>query len=125
MERVTVQDDGSLEFHHDDALMNRIYRETWLTRCPEYDQVTAPMLAIVPDGKTHQACPPDAAEEFRQAADLYWRAKIRPWIQQRTAAFLHAAPTARAIELDSPYHHIFIAQEDATVKAITCFLADE
>jgi len=69
MEKVTVGADGSLEFHHDDALMDRIYHDTWSARHPEYDQVSVPMLAIVPDGETHQACPLNATDEFRQAAD--------------------------------------------------------
>jgi len=80
------------------------------------------MLAIVPDGEYHQACPPDSSADFGQATDRYWKTKIRPWIRRRAAAFLQAAPTACVIELDSPYHHIFIAQEDETVEAIIGFM---
>jgi hypothetical protein len=36
---------------------------------------------------------------------------------------MRAAPTARVVELDTPYRHIFIAQEDETVEAILNFLA--
>jgi pimeloyl-ACP methyl ester carboxylesterase len=123
MDRVTVKGDGRLEFHHDDELMNRIYRTVWSCRNPEYDKIESPMLAIVPDGRTHQSVPPDATDELRRAADRYWETKILPWIRQRTAVYLQAAPTACVVELDSPYHHIFIAKEDETVQAITAFLA--
>jgi pimeloyl-ACP methyl ester carboxylesterase len=123
MDKATLRDDGRLEFHHDDALMNRIYRDTWPNRHPAYAQLAAPMLAIVPDGDHHQGCPPGATPALRHAADRYWVRKIRPWIRQRTAAFCQAAPTARVVKLDSPYHHIFLAEEDATVRAIGEFLA--
>ena len=65
MDKVTIEDDGRLEFHHDDELMNHIYREVWPSRNPDYARIEAPMLAIVPDGKTHQSVPLDATEEFR------------------------------------------------------------
>ena len=123
MERVTVKGNGQLEFHHDDELMMRIYREVWPARSPDYGRVEAPMLAIVPDGKTHQAVPLDATEELGLAADQYWQAVLLPWIRQRTAAFRRAAPTARVVELDSPYHHIYLAEEDRTLQAINRFLA--
>ena len=121
MDKVTIVDDGRLEFHHDDELMNRIYREVWPSRNPDYARVEAPMLAIVPDGNFHQGVPLDATEEFRLAADRYWEKKLLPWIRQRTAAFRQAAPAARIVELDSPYHHIFLAEEDRTLQAITDF----
>ena len=124
MERVTVKGNGQLDFHHDDELMNRIYREVWPARNPDYARVEAPMLAIVPDGRTHQAVPPDATEEVRLAADRYWQDVLLPWIRQRTAAFCQAAPTARVVELDSPYHHIYLAEEDQTLQAINQFLAE-
>jgi pimeloyl-ACP methyl ester carboxylesterase len=123
MDKVTVKDDGRLEYHHDDALMNRIYGAAWLSRNPEYDRIEAPMLAIVPDGSYHQGVPLDATDELRRAADQYWQETLLPWIRRRTEAFRQAAPTARVVELDSPYHHIFIAQEDETVRAIIDFLA--
>lgn len=123
MSKVTVKDGGRLEFHHDDELMNRIYKETWSCRNPEYDRIEAPMLAVVPDGGYHQSVPLDATEELGQAANEYWRDKILPWIRQRTAVFLQAVPTARVVRLDTPYHHIFLAAEDDTVAAITDFLA--
>jgi pimeloyl-ACP methyl ester carboxylesterase len=122
MDKVTIKDDDSLEFHHDDELMNRIYQAAWSSRNPEYDKVEAPMLAIVPDGNFHQGVPLDATDELRRAADRYWEEKLLPWIRQRTEAFRQAVPTARVVELNSPYHHIFIAREDETVKAINDFL---
>ena len=122
MEKVTVGDDGRLEFHHDDELMNRIYREVWPSRNPEYNMVEAPMLALVPDGHYHQGVPLDATEKIRLAADRYWEKVLLPWIRQRTAAFRQAAPTARVVELDSPYHHIYIAEEDRTLQAVNDFL---
>jgi pimeloyl-ACP methyl ester carboxylesterase len=121
MDKIRIKDDGSLEFDHDDELMNQIYREVWPARNPDYARVEAPMLAIVPDGKTHQAVPLDASEEFKLAADHYWQEVLLPWIRQRTAAFRHTAPTARVVELDSPYHHIFLAEEDQTLQAINDF----
>jgi len=123
MDKVTVTDDGRLEYHHDDELMNRMYKAVWPSRNPEYDRIEAPMLAIVPDGGYHQSVPLDASDELRRAADQYWQEKLLPWIRQRTEIFRQAAPTARVVELDSPYHHIFIAQEDETVRAIIDFLA--
>jgi hypothetical protein len=45
-----------------------------------------------------------------------------PWLRARTEAFRQAAPDARVVELESPYHHIFIAEEDATVAAIEDFM---
>ena len=122
MDKVTIRDDGRLEFHHDDELMNCIYRGVWPARHPDYARVEAPMLAIVPDGSYHQGVPLDAKEELRLAADRYWQQVLLPWIRQRTAVFCRAAPTARIIELDSPYHHIFLAEEDQTLHAINDFL---
>jgi hypothetical protein len=80
------------------------------------------MLAMVPDGDYHQGVPLDATEEFRLAADRYWEEVLLPWIRQRSAAFRQAAPAARIVELDSPYHHIYIAEEDQTLQAINDFL---
>jgi pimeloyl-ACP methyl ester carboxylesterase len=122
MERVTIKDDGRLEFHHDDALMNRIYQAVWSFRQPGYDKVQAPMLAIVPDGNFHPSVPLDATEELRRDADRYWAEVLRPWIRQRTETFCQAAPASRIVRFDSPYHHIFIAEEDETVRAIDDFL---
>ena len=124
MDKVTTKGDGHLEFHHDDELMNHIYNAAWSSRNPEYGKVEAPMLAIVPDGNFHQGVPLDATDELRRAADRYWEEKLLPWIRQRTKAFRQAVPTACVVELDSPCHHIFIAKEDETVKAINDFLAD-
>ncbi len=121
MDKVTSKDDGRLEFHHDDELMNRIYREVWPFWNPDYPRVEAPMPAIVPDGDYHQAVPLDATEEFKLAANRYWDKKLLPWIRQRTAAFRQAAPAACIVELDSPYHHIFLAEEDRTLQAINDF----
>ena len=125
MSKVVVKDEGDLEFLHDDALMNRIYRAVWPSRNPEYDRTKAPILAIVPGGDFHQSVPLDATDRVRRAADQYWRERILPWIRQRTAVFLQAAPTAHVVELDSPYHHIFIAEEDKTLGAINDFLAGQ
>jgi pimeloyl-ACP methyl ester carboxylesterase len=122
MDKVTIQHDDHLAYHHDDALMNSIYAETWATRNPEYGNVRAPMLAIVPDGNFHPGIPQDAPDELRQAADRYWRTKLLPWIRQRTETFRRAAPAARVLEFDSPYHHVFLAQEDETAQAILDFL---
>lgn len=124
LERVTVEDDGQLVFHHDDELMNRIYRTAWTSRNPPYGQVEAPMLAIVPDGETHQSIPLDATDELKQAANRYWQERLLPWIRQRTEVFRQAAPTARVVKLDSPYHHVYIAEEDETVGAILDFLEE-
>jgi pimeloyl-ACP methyl ester carboxylesterase len=121
MAKVTVSADSCLEYHHDDKLMNRIYQAAWSSRNPEYDKIEASMLAIVPDGNRHQGVPLDASDELRRAADRYWADRILPWIRQRTQIFLEAAPTARIILLDTPYHHIFIAREEETVRAINDF----
>lgn len=123
MSKVTLRDDGSLEFHHDDELMKRIYSAAWPSRNPEYGKIEVPMLAIVPDGSFHQGVPLDATEDLRQAADQYWEERILPWIRQRTATFLQAAPTASVVKLDSPYHHIFLAEEEETARVINDFLA--
>lgn len=64
----------------------------------------------------------EAPEDFKQLADQYWIEKILPWIRQRTKAFRKAVPTARIIELDSPYHHIFLDKENETAEAIREFL---
>lgn len=122
MDRVTIREDGRLGSHHDDELMKRVYQAAWPSRDPEYGKVEAPMLAIVPDGNFHPSVPLDATDELRKSADQYWREKLRPWIRRRTEVFRQAAQTARVIELDSPFHHIFIAKEDETVKAINDFL---
>jgi pimeloyl-ACP methyl ester carboxylesterase len=122
MDYVALRDDGRVEFHHDDELMNHIYKAVWPRRDPEYGKVKVPMLAIVPDGNYHQGVPLDATDELRRAADRYWAEKIRPWIRLRTAVFRQAVPTSRIVELDTPSHHIFIAKEDETVKAIDEFL---
>jgi pimeloyl-ACP methyl ester carboxylesterase len=122
MDYVTIDDGGHMVFHHDDELMNRILEDLWPRRDPEYEKVAVPMLAIVPDGNTHQSLPLDATDELRLAADRYWATKILPWIRQRTAVFRQAAPTARVVELDTPSHHVFIAREDETVAAIGNFL---
>jgi hypothetical protein len=81
-------------------------------------------LAIVPDGDYHPSVPLNATDELQHAADRYWRDVMRPWIRQRTATFRQVAPAGRVIELDSPHHYIFIAEEDETVKAILDFLAE-
>ena len=123
MDKATIQDNGHLEYHHNDGLMNNIYAQTWATRNPEYEGVKAPMLAIVPDGDFHPSVPQDAPDELRQAADQYWRHRLLPWIRQRTETFRRAVPSARVVELDSPHHHIFLAREEETVKAILDFSA--
>jgi pimeloyl-ACP methyl ester carboxylesterase len=122
MDRVTVNADGSLNYCHDDELMNHIYRTVWPYRNPEYGQVAAPALAIVPNGDYHPGVPLDAAYDLRQAADEYWRDVLLPWIRQRTETFRHAVPMARIVELDTPHHHLFIAREQDTVEAIEDFL---
>lgn len=125
MERVTVQAGGSLDYHHDEEIMNRIYRSVWPSRNPEYAYVTVPMLAIVPDGETHPGVPLDATGALRQAADAFWNQVLHPWIRQRTEAFRQSAPAARILELDSPHHHIFIAKEAGTLEAIEAFISSQ
>ena len=125
MDRVTVNADGSLHFRHDDELMNHIYRTVWPSRNPEYAQVAAPALAIVPNGDYHPGVPLDAADELRQDADEYWRGVLLPWIRRRTETFRHAAPTARIVELDTPHHHLYIAREQETVEAMEDFLSSQ
>jgi pimeloyl-ACP methyl ester carboxylesterase len=123
LERVTIGTDGQLTYRHDDGLMDRIYMTVWPVRDPEYAQVQAPALAIVPDGDFHPSVPLDASDVLRVAADRYWQETLRPWIRRRTAVFRRMVPTARVIELDTPHHHIFHAREDETVRAILDFLA--
>ena len=123
MDKVTIKADGSLDFHHDDDLMNHIYSTVWPFRNPEYDKVAAPSLAIVPNGDYHPSGPLDATDELRRAADEYWRGVLLPWIRQRTETFRQAAPVSRIVELDSPHHHIFVAEEAKTAQAIDAFLA--
>jgi pimeloyl-ACP methyl ester carboxylesterase len=122
MNRVTIREDGRLMDHHDNELINSIYVGNWPNRDPDYGRVEAPMLAIVPDGGFHQAVPHVASEALRRGADRFWRARLLPWLRARTEAFRQAAPDARVVELESPYHHIFIAEEDATVAAIEDFM---
>jgi pimeloyl-ACP methyl ester carboxylesterase len=104
------------------VVMNRVYETTWPSRNPEYGEVEVPMLAIVPDGDFHPSVPLDAPDELRQAADQYWTERLRPWIRRRTEVFGQAAPTAQVLALNSPFHHVFIAKEDETVRAIEEFL---
>jgi pimeloyl-ACP methyl ester carboxylesterase len=122
MEKITLQEDGRVIFHHDDALMNRIYANTFISGFPDYRGIEVPTLAIVPSGDSYPGVPLDASEELRKAADTYWREKLHPWIRKRTETFRQAAPSAKIVELDSPSHHIFIAREDETVEAIEVFL---
>jgi pimeloyl-ACP methyl ester carboxylesterase len=122
MEYVSVESSGRLMFHHDDELMNHIYATVLPDRDPPYDMVTAPTLAIVPDGNYHTSVPLDATDELVQAANRYWEQKLLPWIRQRTRTFRQAAPAAQVVELDSPHHYIFVAEEDETVRAIKGFL---
>lgn len=122
LEQVAVGANGRLQYHHDNDLMNRIAAQNWPSRNPQYETITAPMLAIVPDGEFHHGLPPDAPPELRQAADRYWLDNIRPWIRHRTVLFRQAAPGARIVELDAPNHLIFIAKEDETVSAIQDFV---
>lgn len=124
MNRVTVREDGRVEDHYDNALMNRIFAENWPNRDSDYGRVAAPMLAIVPDGNYHQGVPHDASDELQHDADRFWRDKVLPWLRARTEVFRSAAPEARVVELDSPFHHIFIAEEDATVATIEDFLGE-
>jgi pimeloyl-ACP methyl ester carboxylesterase len=121
LEDITIKGDGRVEDHHDDDLMNQIY-QVYEARNPEYGKVKAPTLAVVPAGNYHPGAPLDATDELRRAADRYWQERLLPWIRQRTETFRQAVPTARIVELDSPNHHIFIAKEDETVKAIDDFL---
>ena len=125
MDKVTVQADGSLSFHHDDEVMHRIYRSVWPSRNPEYGRVTAPQLAIVPDGDYYPSIPLDASAELQQAADEYWRAVLLPWIRLRTETFHKAVPSARIIELDTPHHHLFLAKEHETVETMEAFLVSK
>ena len=121
LDKIAVQEDGRVKNLHDNDLMNRIAEEIWPVRDPQYEKVTAPMLAIVPDGNYHHGAPLDADEELRQAADVYWRRVVRPWIRQRTATFRRAAPLARIVEFDAPNHLIFIAREAETAAAVKSF----
>ena len=124
MDKIIIHDNGTVENHHDDELMNEIAAEIWPFRNPEYNQVMAPMLAIVPNGDYHHGISENAPLEKRRIADQYWKAKILPWIQHRTDLFRQAAPSAQILELNAPNHYIFIAEEDHTVKAIKDFLAN-
>ena len=121
LDKIAIQEDGRVESLHDDELMNRIALDIWPTRDPRYENVRAPMLAIVPGGDYHHGAPPDADEKLRQAADHFWREVVRPWIHQRTATFRRAAPSARIVEFDAPNHLIFIARESQTAAAIKSF----
>ena len=120
LEYATIKDDGRIKDRHDDSLMNRLLF-TVMSLDPGYGQVEAPMLAIVPDGEFHPSVPPDAPDEFQQAADQYWKEKHLPWIRKRTEAFSQAVPTAQIVRFDSPSHQIFITTDDETLKAITDF----
>ena len=122
MEKVAVQEDVTLRITHDDALMNAIIAEVWWVRDPEYEQVAAPMLAVVPDGDFHQAVPAHADDDLRRAADAFWLETLLPWLWQRIVVFRQASPSAQIVELDSPYHHILIAEEEAVAAAIIDFL---
>jgi pimeloyl-ACP methyl ester carboxylesterase len=121
MDRVTRLDDGSLKFHHDDALMNRILGSLF-PPYPRYDLIDVPQLAIVPGGDFHPSAPLDTSGELRHAADGFWFEKLQPWIRQRTATFQHMSPAAKIVEFDAPYHHVFLSKEDETVRTICDFL---
>jgi pimeloyl-ACP methyl ester carboxylesterase len=122
MDRVTISNDGHILFRHDDNLMNQILK-TILPPYPDYALINVPQLAVVPAGRFHASVPLDATVELRQEADQFWQEKILPWVQQRTAVFRRTAPDAKVVELDSPYHHIFIAEEKETSRAIIDLLS--
>jgi hypothetical protein len=121
MDRVTILDDGKLEYHHDDALMNRILN-TVFPPYPRYDRITVPQLAIVPNGDFHPSAPPDAPEALCRAADEFWLAVLRPWIRLRTTTFQASAPAAKVVTINTPFHHILHAKEDKTVRVMVDFL---
>jgi hypothetical protein len=121
LDKIAVQEDGSVESLHDDQLMNRIAEEIWPIRDPRYEMVATPMPAIVPDGDYHHGAPLDADDDLRRAADSHWRQVVRPWIRQRTATFRQSAPSAQIVEPDAPNHLSFIAKEDATAAAVKAF----
>jgi pimeloyl-ACP methyl ester carboxylesterase len=121
LDKIAIQADGSVTILHDDALMNCIAGEIWPVRDPQYENVRAPMLAIVPDGDYHHGLPPNANQLQREAADRYWLEKIRPWIRHRTTLFRQCAPAAQIIELDAPNHLIFFAEEDQVAAAMKRF----
>ena len=90
MEYIHIREDGSVDYQHDDALMNSMYHNV-VGMGPGYGEVHVPQLAIVPAGNTHQGVPDDTTNELRQAVDRYWREKHLPWIQKRSAEFLAVA----------------------------------
>ncbi len=92
-------------------------------RTPDYAAVQAPMLAVVPMGRSNPFLAEAASEQLREAANRYWVDRFLPRVQRRTQRFRDAVPGARVVELDTSNHSVFIAREDETVRAIFEFLA--
>ena len=80
------------------------------------------MLAIMPTGHYHPSVPLDATDDIKNAANKYWQERVLPFIQETIKSFRQVAPAAHIVELDTPYHRVFLAKEDETVQAIFDFL---
>ena len=121
LECVRIEADGRIQETSDDEYFGRIWQEV-ASQYPEYEKVKCPMLAIFPIGHYHPSVPLNVSDEIQKAANKYWQERVLPFIQETIKSFRQTAPKAHIVELDTPYHRIFLAREDETVGAIFDFL---
>jgi pimeloyl-ACP methyl ester carboxylesterase len=121
LESVKVLDNGRIEDTSNGELLERMWNNVQ-SNLLEYQNVTCPMLVVMPVGDYYPGLPLDSSDETKLIINNYWNNKFLEWIKEKIRTFRRLAPSSRIVELDSPNHRIFMAKEAETVQAIFDFI---
>jgi hypothetical protein len=65
--------------------------------------------------------PPQASQDLRQSAEVYWQTKWLPTVRQMIEKFRREAPQGRAVVLTNASHYLFQDREADVMREMTAF----
>ena len=92
----------------------------WTSYSPDFSTVRCPALAIYAV-QDKPPVPPQASQETRQRAEVYWQTKWLPTVRQMIDKFRREAPRGRVVVLENASHYLFQDRETDVVREMTAF----
>jgi pimeloyl-ACP methyl ester carboxylesterase len=92
----------------------------WTSYSPDFSTVRCPALAIYAV-QDKPPVPPQASQELRQSAEVYWQTKWLPTVRQMIEKFRREAPQGRAVVLTNASHYLFQDREADVMREMTAF----
>jgi hypothetical protein len=113
---VNMKPDGTLTLESTDADVARQLWQTMISYSPQYELITAPILAIYALSESHPFLSDSSTADEREKANQFWRGEFVPYQKLSIAQLLESRGPLRIVVLRNTKHLCFIAKSETGAR---------